>query len=158
MEPARVRINDHRLMRQDAPSTTEVRVASQRSAIEGHVQRKRVVLRERSALHVLVFMVSFVFASGVATLSILTFVRDSENLVGLVCAGLLSAASFVAIFAWIRSMILEHRRSRFTVPDEDDAEHHTSKSVAYGFVALVFAILLAGLIMNTASASPFVAG
>jgi cytochrome b561 len=94
----------------------------------------------------------------VATLSILTFVRNSENLVGLVVAGLLSATSFVALFAWIRTMVLEHSRGRLSTPEEDDAEHHRAKSVAYGFVALVFAILLAGLIMNTASASPIAVG
>jgi hypothetical protein len=157
MEPARVRINDHRLMRSSTPPP-EDRVSLQRATMGDRSQRRHRVLRERSALHVFVFVLSFIFSAGVATLSILTFVRDSENLLGIVVTGLLSATAFVVLFAWIRTMILEHKKESLTTPEEDDTEHHRTKSVAYGFVALVFAILLAGLIMNTASASPITAG
>ena len=153
MEPARIRINDHRLMRQTPSVDGAERISTQRVVLVERSRKRRAVFIERTLLHLAVFVVSFIFASGVIALSVLTFVRDSENLVGLVLAGLLAAASFVALFAWTRTMALEHKKERFTAPEEDHPEHHTVKSVVYGFVALVGAILLAGLIMNTAAAS-----
>jgi len=158
MESARIRINDHRLMREAPSSDMGARVSAQRIVLADRSRKRRVVLLERTLLHSVVFVVSFIFASGVVSLSVLMFVRNSENLFGLVTAGLVAAASFVVMFAWIRTLVLGQKKERFTTPEEDHPEHHAVKSVVYGFVALVAAVLLAGLIMNTAAANSIAVG
>ena len=150
MEPARVRIESHRLMR---PSSVEVGtgVSESRVVTQERMLQKRILLKERSKLHVLVFFLSFIFATGTATLLVLVFVKSSENLLRLVLTGVVSAGAFVAVFAWMRYLLLSHP-NMYTIQADDD-EHHVTKSIAYGFIALVIALVLAGLIITTASAS-----
>ena len=152
MEPARVRIESHRLMRTTAPRAS-VRVDDAHRIARERTDSQRTLLRERTKLHAAIFLLSFVFATGVATLGILVFVRTSENLLRLVLTGIASAGCFVGMFAWLRFFILSHPRWAHMHSQEDEEEPHTTKSVAYGFVALAVALLLAGVIMKTASAS-----
>lgn len=151
-EPARIRIANHRLMR-SASDSPEGRVSSTYSTVEERKRSRRRVFNARSKLHTFAFLISFVFATGITTLGILFFVRSSENILRLVLTGVFSGASFVSVFAWLRYVILSHPRIGRAYMDEDENEPHVSKSIAYGFVALVVALLLAGLIMKTASAS-----
>jgi hypothetical protein len=150
---ARVRIDSHRLMKAKPEAYADERVSSSRNEIETRKQLQRAVWKKRTKLHLGIFSLTFIFTMGVFTLGVLLWVEPDE-LLPLVLVALVSAIVFVACFAWLRMFIL-HKLLPEPVNKEEDPgmTYHFSKSVSYGFVALVGALVLAGFIMNIASAN-----
>jgi cytochrome b561 len=113
---------------------------------------KREKLKYRIKVHLFVFIISFVFTVGASVLGVLLWVRP-ESFVSIVLVGLFASVVFIFCFTALRMFILH----RLNTEDEEEKElgvnHHLSKSIAYSLVALVFAVVLAGLIVNVASAS-----
>jgi hypothetical protein len=99
-----------------------------------------------AALHLGLFGISFLLAAGVSAVGTILFVRTSENLVGLVLVGLSAAAAFVASFTLLRALLM-HRSH----PEESRA-HLLGRSVVYGCIALALALLVAGYLIQSASA------
>ena len=158
MEPARVRINNHRLMREEEVPMHVERVDEHRKTTDEREARQKRILLERSLLHTVAFLLGFVVAAGVGTLSVLIIVRSPENLAGLVLTGLMASGAFVVTFSFIRVAVLSYASTHFTAPLETEpVTGHWGKSVTYGFLGLVVAILLAGLIINTALAGSTIA-
>lgn len=151
-EKARVRIDSHRLMQGTDINDMDTRVDSAREEIEKHKTKKIAQWKKRARIHLGIFSVSFIFTLGVFTLGILMWVKPDE-LFALVMVSLFSAVVFVLCFAWLRVFIL-HKVLKEHENKEDDPgiEHHVAKSITYAFVALVFAIMLGGLIIKIAQA------
>jgi len=149
---ARARIDAHHMMRTEVPSAPVVRVdgvqATQADrALEGKLLRQRTAL-----LYAVLFIVSFIFTTGFLVLTVLLWVSP-DNMLGLVLVALLSGAVFVATFASLRMLVFYHLLQEH-LQDEDDPGlgHHVAKSVTYGILAFVAAVVLAGLLMNVADA------
>jgi len=121
------------------------------------MERKKAVRRRlirRVWVHIGVFLLSFVFTAGVAVLSILLWVRADDALLPFILTGVLSAGVFVIAFIALRLFVLHHLLYDYPNKEEDPGfRYHLTKSIAYGFVALVVAVILTGLIINIASAS-----
>ena len=149
--PARIRINEHRLVREESTPVHEVRVADRRETVTTNTLYKRRTLRFRSVLHIAVFFFAFIFTTGVLVLSVLLWVRPDKP-ASLVFVGLFAGIVFVLSFAALRFLSLAHLFPDTHAQETGEEDHHIAKSVAYGFVALVFALLLAGILINIASA------
>lgn len=148
---ARIRINEHRLVRaQDAPAH-EVRIEARRDILDTHKRARRRAIHTRSVMHVAVFALAFIFTTGTAVLGVLLWVRP-DSFASLVFVGVFSSAVFVVSFAVLRLVSLVHLFPDTHARETGEEEHHLAKSIAYGFVALVFAVLLAGLLINVATA------
>jgi hypothetical protein len=102
-------------------------------------------------LHAVTFVLAFIFTTGALVLSVLLWVRPGQPL-SLVLTGLGAGVVFVACFAVVRFVSLRHLFPDPAAAQLGEPVHHWSKSIAYGFVALVFALLLAGLLINVATA------
>jgi len=149
---ARERIDAHHLMRNEEIPPHEVRLDDVGTTRAGQVLEKRLMRQRAALLYVLLFIVSFIFTTGFMVLTVLLWVSPG-GLLGLVFAGLLSAAVFVASFASLRMLVFYHLLQEHKQEEDDPgAHHHVAKSVAYGFVALVAAFVLTGVLMNIADA------
>jgi cytochrome b561 len=147
---ARLRIDEHRLMRA-GESPPEV-PASGEDAIRAQKRMERTRTMRRVWIHLAIFVVSFMFTAGFGLVSVLLWVSP-DGLLALVIIGVAAASVFVATFAGLRIVILHRLMYDYFDKEEDPGmEHHLAKSVAYGFVALVFAMVLVGLLISTASA------
>ena len=150
---ARVRIHNHRLMREVPTNDYEVRVDSARREVAGRKVHPR--WQHRMQVHVGIFVVSFIFTAGFLVLGVLLWVRP-DTLLPILAVGLLSSAVFVISFASLRMMILHGLFDEYPNKEEDPGlAHHVSKSIVYGFIALVVAIILAGMLIKIASAQMF---
>lgn len=149
---ARVRINAHRLMREAADSSATVHLEGAHESLRVREDQAKREFKRRAWWHSVSFVVAFVFTTGFLALSVLLWVRP-ENLFALVVVGVVTSAVFVASFATVRMVIL-HKLAPGVRDEEEDPGmgHHVGKSVAYGFIALVGAIVLAGLLINVATA------
>ncbi len=149
-EEARVTINSHRLM-QEATSTREGTVGVA-DTVRERTRVRSQELKRRTWWHVVIFILSFIFTTGFLALSILMWVQPG-NLLALVVVGIITSVVFVATFATVRMIVL-HKLAPGVRDEQDDPGmgHHISKSIAYGLVALVLAIVLAGLLINVATA------
>jgi hypothetical protein len=149
---ARAQIDAHRLMRKPTPTPSEARVEYLRSEETKSTAQKRKLLITRTLVHVGAFLAAFVFTAGVALLGIVLWVRPDE-LLPLVLVSVFCALVFVTVFAMVRVVVLHKLMNLYPSKEEDPGmEHHISKSVAYGFLALVLALLITGLLVNFASA------
>lgn len=73
----------------------------------------------------------------------------------LVLTSVLCGVMFVSLFASLRMYVLHRMLNEYPDREEDPgSEYHWSKSIVYGFVALVVALLLAGFLVSIASAHP----
>lgn len=152
---ARVRIESHRLMRETSDPYHEERVHSARAQVEGRKVNESKRLQRRVQVHLGVFLVSFIFTTGFLVLSVLLWVRPDAFL-SIVIISTISGLVFVASFSTLRMFILHTLLDEYPNREEDPGTaHHISKSIAYGFIALVFAVLLAGILIKIASASTF---
>ena len=149
---ARVSIDSHRLMQQPAPADETVSLRSVGASREERTRVARAETKRRAWWHAVTFLISFIFTTGFLALSVLLWVRP-ENLLALVLVGIVTSLVFVGTFAAVRMIIL-HKLAPGARDMQDDPGmgHHVSKSVAYGFIALVAAIVLAGLLINVATA------
>lgn len=149
---ARIRINSHRLMREKEESVHEVRVDDVRKEIVRRNAKNNKATR-RILVHIGVFIHSFIFTVGFLVLSVLLWVRpDTFFQIVLVCV--FSSILFVTSFVILRMIILHTFLDEYPDKEEDPGvTHHIPKSIVYGFVALVFAILLTGVLIKIASAS-----
>ncbi len=149
---ARKRIDSHRLMREYNKKNEEDLVSVQAVTFtDGSLLMKKKEFKKRMWVHMLVFVVSFVFTIGFSVLSILLWVKP-DAYASMVIVGIVSSVVFVASFAWLRVFIL-HKMTETNKNEEDlGMEHHVSKSIAYAFVALVLAVVIVGFIVNVASA------
>lgn len=102
-------------------------------------------------MHVTVFVLAFIFTTGTAVLGVLLWVRP-DSFVSLIFVGVFSSTVFVISFAVLRLVSLVHLFPDTYARETGEEEHHLAKSIAYGFVALVFAVLLAGLLIRTVTA------
>jgi hypothetical protein len=149
---ARARIDAHRLMREPATPVGDARVLH----VGAHdIERKKAAKRalmQRTFVHIGAFIAAFVFTAGIALLGVLLWVRP-DTLLPLVLVSVICSIIFVAVFALIRMLVL-HKLMNMYPNEEDDpgVSHHMSKSIAYGLLALVIALLLTGLLVNFASA------
>jgi hypothetical protein len=140
------------MMRTEAAPTHEVRVDDVRTTQSGKALEKRLMRQRTALLYALLFVVSFIFTTGFMVLTVLLWVAP-DNMLGLVLAGLLSGAVFVASFATLRMLVFYHVLGDHKHEDEEHSMgHHVAKSVTYGFLALVAAVVVAGLLMNMADA------
>jgi Ni,Fe-hydrogenase I cytochrome b subunit len=111
-------------------------------------EKARARFLRRTVVHLLAFVASFVFSAGIAVLCMLLFVHNSEDIARLVIVSLISGGVFVAGFAAIRMFILHSLFDEYPDKEEDPGlHHHIAKSIAYGFVALALALLVAGFII-----------
>lgn len=149
---ARARIETHRLMQTTEESSHVVRIDSAHREIEEKKKELSRRWKRRAKVHVGIFVSSFVFSVGVFTLGTLLWVEPDDFLT-LVIVAVLSSVVFVVSFAWSRMLILHTFFNDYVNKEEDPGMmHHLSKSIAYGFVALVLALVFSGLIVNIASA------
>lgn len=149
---ARARIETHRLMQTTGESPHVVRVDSARQEIDEKKKELSRRWKRRAKVHMGIFISSFIFSVGVFTLGTLLWVEPDDFLT-LVVVAVSSSFVFVASFAWSRMLILHTFFNDYTNKEEDPGiMHHLSKSIAYGFVALVLALVFSGLIVNIASA------
>jgi hypothetical protein len=140
-------------MREEEVPAHEMRVDSARVDLSAQKQKTKKKIHRRILVHCVVFTVSFIFTSGVALLGILLWVKPDAFL-QLVLVSLFSGIVFVASFASLRMFILHHFLDEYPNNEEDPGKfHHFSKSISYGLVALVLAIVLVGMFINVASAS-----
>ena len=124
-----------------------------------HAERERykeVVRGERirrAVWHGVIFLITFIFTTGVLALGVLLWVRP-EALFALVVVGLLTSLVFVATFATLRIIILQrlYPGPAFLEEEGRSAGYHIGTGVAYGTIALVVALFLAGLLINIATA------
>lgn len=148
---ARIRIDEHRLVRDSTRPAHDVRIEDRRALLDEHHRAGQRSLRMRSVLHVAIFGIAFIFTTGALVLSILLWVRPDRLLLFLV-VGLAAGFIFVTSFAALRFLSLVHLFPDAHARETGEEEHHLTKSIAYGFVALIFAVLLAGLLINRATA------
>ncbi len=152
---ARTRIDSHHLMRSKKDVESDLRIDSARNEIKSIEKIKKEKLKHRTKVHLIIFAISFVFTVGASVLGILLWVKP-ESFASIVFVGVFSSVVFVTCFAFLRMFILHKINFDVAVPENDEdlkTEHHLAKSIVYGFIALVFATLLMGLIVNIASAN-----
>ncbi len=143
---------DVRLRRSEVPLPVTARIDAHAEVLRSQVRKEQSRILRRFVVHGVVFVVSFVFTTGAATLGILLWV-DPQNIGALVAVGVIGSLIFVATFASVRLVVLHGLLNDYE-PDEDPGvEHHVGKSIAYALLALVLAMLLTGLIIQTASAA-----
>ncbi len=149
---ARVTIDSHRLMHKEKEPEHVVHVDFVHKTVEENKQKSVKKWKLRASVHVGIFIVSFIFTTGILMLGIILWVKPDAFL-AFVLVGIFASLIFVFSFAGLRLLLL-HKLINENVNKEEDPglSHHVSKSITYGFVALVFAIVLAGLIINIASA------
>jgi ABC-type Fe3+ transport system permease subunit len=98
------------------------------------------------------FFVSFIFTTGVAVLGVLLWVRP-EEIFALVMIGVFSSCVFVLTFAALRMLVLHILLDEYPDKEEDPGmKHHLAKSFIYGFLALVLAVVLTGILAKMAVA------
>jgi hypothetical protein len=149
---ARTRIESHRLMRGAQEDVFGMRVDGTREHLAEQQQHQRAVRKGRAVLHVVLFAVSFVFTSGFGLLGIILWVRPDSYL-ALILVGLAAALVFVLSFAGVRMAVLRHMLPHLGDATEDQPETaHLGISIMYGILALVVAMLLAGLLIRVATA------
>lgn len=141
-------------MRPTSVDLGAVRVEDTRRALVSKEHRKYRELRLRTFVNIGSFFAAFVFTVGLLVLAILLWVRP-DTLLPLVLIGVCSAFVFVAVFALVRFVTLHHVLSLERPEDDESISHHFMKSVSYGFVALVLALLLGGILIQFASATTF---
>jgi hypothetical protein len=135
---------------------TSVAGARVDSAYREQERRKRAVHEERIRQifwHTVIFCVTFVFTTGFLALGVLLWVRP-EALMVLIIIGIMTSGVFVATFATLRIIVLQRLYPGPSFLEEEDRsqEYHIGTGVAYGFIALVIAFFLAGVLMNVATA------
>ncbi len=147
-----MRINEHPLMRGvSSEAAAEVVTGAHSATRATRAAAMRRFLR-RAGVHVLVFVGAFLVTSGFALLNILLWVRQ-DQLVGIIALGAMAALLFVAMFAGLRMLILHKLLDEYPNKEEDPGPaRHWGKSIAYGFLALVVATILTGLLLNAAAA------
>jgi Flp pilus assembly protein TadB len=149
---ARIRIDSHRLMREEKDNIHEVRIDLARTNLTGHQKKQATKWKRRVVVHVVVFALSFIFTSGVALLGVLLWVKP-DSLFSLVITGVVAGVVFIVSFASLRMFVLHSLLHEYQNREEDPGfSHHVSKSIAYAFVALVLAVVVAGVFVNLASA------
>jgi len=142
-------------MKKAEPSLSDEKVKSARKSILEHKVQKANRWKRRALVHVFVFILSFIIAMGVAVLDILLFVRPDAPLTQLITV-LMYAIAFVGSFAGLRMFVLHLLLHEYPNAEDDPGiTHHLSKSIAYGFVALVIALVFVSLIVNFAEATVF---
>jgi hypothetical protein len=149
---ARARIDSHRLMQETDVPVHEKKVDSIREDLDKIKKEKSKRWKRRALVHIFAFFISFIVATGVLMLGTLLFVKPDAPLTQLFMAGLFSL-TFIASFTALRMFVMHVLINEY--PNEDDdpgVSHHLVKSISYGIVALVFAIVVVGLIVNIASA------
>lgn len=152
---ARIRIDSHRLMQKAEVPLSNIKVNSARDIIIAQKKLKEKRWKRRAVLHVIIFALSFILSLGVAVLAILLFVRSDAPLTQLL-AFIMFAFTFVITFAGQRIFILHYFLVEYPNKDEDPGiSHHVSKSIAYGFVALVLAFVIMSLIIKVAERGIF---
>jgi hypothetical protein len=148
---ARIRINEHRLVREPTAGAHEVHLAERRVDLNAHARMRRDAVRQRSIIHLVVFVLAFIFTTGAVVLGSLVWVHPDE-LASIVFTGLFAGVVFVGSFAVLRFLTIVHIAPDRYALHTGEEEHHVAKSVAYGLIALVFAMLLAGFLINTVTA------
>ncbi len=149
---ARARIETHRLMQTTGEAPHSVRIDSTRHELNEKKKESSRRWKRRAKVHTFIFLSSFIFSVGVFTLGTLLWV-EPDDLFSMVIVSVLSSIVFVVSFAWSRMLILHTLFNDYSNKEEDPGmTHHLTKSIAYGFVALVLALVFASLIVNIASA------
>ncbi len=120
---------------------------------ERYAQATQAERLRRVWWHLVIFCLTFIFTTGVLALGVLLWVRP-EALFALVVVGLCTSVVFVATFAVLRIIILQrlYPGPAFLEEERHSAGYHIGTGVAYGTVALVVALILAGLLVNIATA------
>jgi hypothetical protein len=145
---ARVRIDSHRLMQGVSSSPGEPVVVSHTPP-----SVHRTPLLRRVYVHVGAFFSASVFSIGASVILLLLFVRSSEDIAPLVFVGIIGGMVFVACFVFLRMFILHHYLDEYPDKEEDPGmHHHLAKSVVYGCLALIIAILLGSFLAYSVSA------
>lgn len=140
-------------MREEKESVHEVRIDLARTHLTGHQAKQATRWKRRVVVHVVVFALSFIFTCGVALLGVLLWVKP-DSLFSLVITGVCAGIVFVVSFAALRMFVLHSLLHEYPNREDDPGfAHHVSKSIAYAFVALVLAVVCAGIFINLASAS-----
>jgi len=140
---ARERINAHRLIRQQTLPEGTPSLQS-----HGFVGGGRAQLLRRSVIHVVTFILSYIFTAGIGLLCIVLWVRP-ERPVSVVLAGVLASVVFVLFFTFIRMLTLQRLLDEGGNSEESPGiNYHAGKSVAYALLALVLAGVLTGLISS----------
>jgi hypothetical protein len=140
-------------MRKENENFHEARIDLARTNLTGHQIKKTGMWKRRVIVHIVVFVLSFIFTSGVALLGVLLWVRP-DSLISLVFTGVFAGIVFLASFASTRMFVLHNLLHEYPNREEDPGfAHHVTKSIAYAFVALVLAVVIAGVFVNLASAS-----
>jgi len=148
---ARTIIDSHSLMRTVSAPASDARVELSREKLCGHATQRKELLRKRTFAHIGIFLCSFIFTTGFLVLSVLLWVRP-DALEALVLTGILSAGVFVSVFSVLRVLMVRYVYPEYTQEEDPGMQHHVGKSVTYGFLALVIAGLLLGILVNVASA------
>lgn len=150
---ARIRIDNHRLMRNaspplsDAPPTTTLPTRIQ----EADAVQKRFM--RRVWVHAGAFVAAIVSAAGIFLIGTLLAVHSSEDIAPVVFISILAAGVFVATFTLVRMVVLHLLTDDYPDKEEDPGiHHHLAKSITYGFVALALALLCIGLMLKRVSA------
>jgi len=149
---ARATINSHRLMQEAQEAPHVVRVDHAHAVQAKRKQEEQRAYVHRMWWHAAIFLVSFVFTVGFTVLSVLLWVQP-EDLFALVVLGIVTSLVFVVTFAGVRIVVF-HKLVPGPLDHEEDVgwSFHIGKSIAYGLVALVVAILIAGLLIRAAAA------
>jgi len=149
---ARVRIDSHRLMREEKKSLHEERINLAHESLRGHKKIAANRWKWKVLWHILIFTLSFIFTSGFALLCILLWVKP-DSFTALVFSGILSGFVFIVCFAYLRILVLYHFLNEYPNKEEDPGfTYHISKSVSYAIVALILAVICAGIFAQLASA------
>jgi len=152
---ARARIDSHRLMKKDDVEVHDARIDSIREELNKQKGEEKKRWKKRAIVNLFVFVISFILATGILVIGTLIFVRPDNPMSQIFMVGLFSV-SFISAFAWLRIFILHTILNDYPTKEEDPGmNHHLPKSIAYGFVGLVIAVVLIGFIVNVASADFF---
>ncbi len=151
-QEARARIESHPLMRKEEVSIHTEKVEHIHRTVQEHKLLEKSRFKKRLFVHVGIFILSFIFTSGLELLGIILWVKP-DSLLSLVFVSVFSATVFVVSFTVLRVVILHHFFNEYLNADEDPGMfHHVSKSIAYALVALVVAVILTGFFVKLASA------
>ncbi len=133
------------------------RVDAHTKVLNERERREHAQLVRRIGVHVGVFIASFVFTAGASTIGVLLWVRP-DSLGALVGLGVFSSLLFVVCFSLLRLVILHGLMNEYEEGEDLGTGHHVGKSIVYALLALVVAMLLTGLLIQTATASGRISG
>jgi len=150
---ARARIDSHRLLKEDDVAVHDARIDSIREELNKQKSGEKKRWKKRTFVHMFVFALSFILSTGILVLGTLLFVRPDSPMSQLFMVAIFSV-TFIASFSGLRVFILHSMLNDYPSEEEDPGmNHHMPKSIAYGFVGLVLAVVLIGFIVNVASAN-----